>query len=241
MSNLSDYFLSNQYTPAMMEFDGSTGYYSKSGVTTTGNKVTIVGRFKCGSSTDDQRIVTAVANGSLRIQIGVKESDHASAPNLLQFVCYTAAAALLANVVTSVTVTDNLEHTFLVAYDGDAGTAVIYIDGASVIDTGHTLHSLSAGTLTTGSTGFWVGSSNSPSLYFNGEIGFIGIHDAYITDPTLFFNAANNVKKLDESGWTEWTTQPLFWNEHANMVNNLGTAGNMTKNGTIIVGKGGNS
>lgn len=43
-----------------------------------------------------------------------------------------------------------------------------------------------------------------------------------------------------ETTWTEWGAQPLFWNEHGDMENNLGSAGAMTKNGTIVVGKGGN-
>ena len=48
-------------------------------------------------------------------------------------------------------------------------------------------------------------------------------------------DTSGNPKKLDESGWTEWGTQPLFWNEHGEMTNNKGSAGNMTKNGTIVI------
>lgn len=73
--------------------------------------------------------------------------------------------------------------------------------------------------------------------------------DALICDSAITFGVGSAMslysdglpKALDESSWTEWGAQPLFWNEHGQMDNNLGSAGNMTRNGTIVIGKGGNA
>ena len=52
-------------------------------------------------------------------------------------------------------------------------------------------------------------------------------------DPEDFYTVESDVKQLDETTWAEWGTQPLFWNAHGFMEDNKGSAGDMTKNGTI--------
>ena len=58
--------------------------------------------------------------------------------------------------------------------------------------------------------------------------------DTYRTNPTAFYNPTTGLQELDETTWTEWGAQPLVWQDEANLsVENLGTAGLFTKNGTI--------
>jgi hypothetical protein len=243
MTNLSDLFPSvPTYTPAMMEFDGSTGYYNKASVSTSGNKIAVVGRFNCSSSTNIQRVFD-VHNGSyIRAAVSILDSDHATTDsrNKLQLFIQSSTGVLLCRVYSNVTVSDGVNLTFLISYDGDAGTAALYLDGVDALDTGNSLHTLIAGTVASGLSTMSVGASYAPAFYHVGDIGFIGHREAYLTNWSDFMDANGNPKALDESTWTEWGAQPLFWNEHGEMSNNLGSAGNMTKNGTIIVGKGGN-
>jgi hypothetical protein len=54
-----------------------------------------------------------------------------------------------------------------------------------------------------------------------------------LTNWSDFMDGQGNPKQLDEISWTEWGAQPLFWNANGDMEANAGSAGNMSKNGTI--------
>lgn len=226
------------YTPAMMEYDGSTGYYSKTAFTSAGNKGSAIVRFIVLPSTDNQKLIR-VYDTYTRFSITVKESDHASVANKLQIYITDSGGTVVCNYSSSIDVTDGIEHTVLAAYDGDAGTASMYIDGIEVGDAVAPTHVLTTGTLETGNMACRVGSGVGGE-YLNGEVGFVGYSETYLTNWSDFMDANGNPKALDETTWTEWGSQPLFWNPHGYMEDNRGSAGDMTKNGTIIVGDGGN-
>jgi hypothetical protein len=242
MSRLSDYYprsiAEKLYTPAMMRFDGTTGYYDKASVATSGNLVTAVARFKVGTSTNDQKILSVNGTSYSRLQLTVKESDHASVANKLQLLVKSSTDTILCNYNSSIEVTDNSTHTVFAAYDGTNGTAVLYVDGVEVGDATAPIHALTTGTVASGSGTVLVGATGGPAQYFGGDIGFVGYADAYLTNWSDFMDSHGHPKEIDTSSWNGWGSQPLFWNPAGDMTNNLGSAGDMTKNGTIEVASG---
>jgi hypothetical protein len=194
-------------------------------------------QFKVPSQATDQRLITALADSKLRLAVTVKENDHANADvrGKLQVVAFNTATTLVCRVHSSTAFNDGALHTAFVEYDGDAGTAVMRVDGADELDTGNSLHTLTTGTLPTTTGFFYVGASNVPDVYVNGLVGFCGYRDTGGLTWSDFMQTDGTPKPLDETTWTEWGAQPLFWHEAAHMTENKGSAGAMTKNGTINV------
>jgi hypothetical protein len=126
---------------------------------------------------------------------------------------------------------DDEYHTVFASYDGDNGLATFYIDAQDADDTGNPNRTLTTGTLATSSASLDVSSDQG---FFGGDIGYMGMRDAYLTNWSDFMEPNGRPKELDEIGWTEWGAQPVFWNEDGEMDINLGSAGNMVENGTIV-------
>jgi len=245
MTNLSDFF--PNYHPAMMELDGSTSLYEITTLTTAGNLVTCVARFIAANETGGSSQYIYRLNGpttDIRSSALIADNDHADteARGKCRVRLTNNAGTVICDLISLASVVDGLPHTVFFAFDGDNGLATFYLDGVAADDTGWTNRvAPTTGILDTGaSSDAMVGTSGAGASLLNGEVGFFGHREAYLTNPLDFMDAKGNPLPLDESGWTEWGAQPLFWNEHGNMDNNLGSGGNMTVNGTIIVGKGGN-
>jgi len=230
----------------MMTFDGSTGYYTKTQAT-SGNKVTLVARFNLienPSGTGAQYVVRSSGNTTdSRAAIILSDGNHATPAvrNTINFLAWNSAGAIICRLFSTegVNMADTLVTVFA-SFDGDTGTGVMRVNGVSEDATHSSRVAPTTGTMDTGSATQSVGANWDGSLSSNGNIGFVGMRDAYLTNWSDFMEANGSPKALDESTWTEWGAQPLFWNEHGDMVNNLGSAGALTKNGTINVGKGGN-
>ena len=242
MSKTSDYFQQwtrdDFYKPAMMEFDGSTGYYNKTSVTTSGNVVTALVRFKVASKTADQYILAAASASGYRILLVLYASNHATAGrrNKLSMISHATGYAAKCRVFSTSELADGEEHLAFVEFDATNGTAVMVVDGVDELDTGNAEHTLTTGTIVVGAMTFGVGADGSAGANpTDGEIGFAGYDDASGLSWSDFMDSNGNPKPLDESSWTEWGAQPLFWNEHGDMLDNKGSAGNMTRNGTITV------
>ncbi len=244
MANLSDYF--PDYHPAMMGFNGSTGYYNDASVSTTGNKITSIARFNIASFTGagSVRIIGYVGDSTFwRLLVILYANDHATAElrQKIRLFIRDESNVTCLDVLSINTVTDGDLHTIFGAYDGDSGLLTFIIDGQDADDSGYSTRTLTTAVLDAGTGQIGFGADYLGADIVNGDIGFIGVRDAYLTNWSDFMDPNGKPLPLDESGWTEWgSTQPRFWNEHADMENNLGSAGNMTRNGTIIVGKGGN-
>jgi hypothetical protein len=154
----------------------------------------------------------------------------------MSFRCQTSGVEKVA-LASNVDILDGKKHSILFAYDATNGTAVLFVDGEDADNTGWvsrvapTTTTITASSCSYSAGKAWWASSN----YFTGAIGALGFGGVYITDPTIFFDDNNDIKKLDEDNWTEWGSQPLYWNEHGCMSNNKGSAGNMTQSGTITV------
>ena len=238
----------NAYTPALMKYNGTTGYYSAN-YTSSGNKITVVGRFIRNTYTGgvQEAIVRCVgASGGLRAYLAVHSSDFATADYQSKLTVLTQDSSLtnICRLITPVTVTDGLVHSFFYEFDGDAGTAVFKLDGVDADDTGNASRvAPTTGTLGSGASSLLQlgGRPDTVTVFTNGQIGFFGMRDIGGRTWSDFFQVDGAPKALNESSWAEWGAQPLFWNEHGQMDNNLGSAGNMTRNGIIVVGKGGNT
>lgn len=237
---LYDNFYS-QYLPAAQIFDGSTAYYNLSH-TSSGNKVTFVCRFFLAAFGGDTNMSLFRAQSStprVRLAILVGSSANATAgfQNKLRMAVENSAGTTICRLISTSSVVDNGWHTLFCSFDGDAGTATFYIDGANADDTGNASRvAPTTGTLGSGaSSAFYVGSNQVPSLFWLGAIGYVGFKEAYLTNWSDFMRTDGWVKKINEVAWTEWSGQPILWNPHAQMSYNLGSGGNMTANGTIRV------
>ena len=224
------------YTPAMMQYDGSTGYYSKA-QNFTGNKFTVVFRFNRAafSGSGDERIIGTYPTGGWRFLVRIFGDAYATTTRRqkLSLLVSNTSATTICQIFSSITVDDGEDHIAFISYDGDAGTAVMLIDGVDVLDTGNAEHTLTTGTLPT--TGGVLEIGRQSTGYFSGQLGYLGYRDAYLTNWPDFMETDGSPKPLDETNWTAWGgSQPLFWNEHGDLVNNKGSAGAMTRNGTIV-------
>ena len=230
-----------KYVPGMMTFDGSTGYYNKTGISTfSGNLVTGVVKFNRDSFTGGSLEIPFRVDGSggyTRMQIGAFPSDHANSDYHDKIVITTqnSAGTNLVRVISKTTLIDGNDHVLFYAFDGDTGAVTFYADGIDADDlTNGSRIAPTTGTLAAGATQVvGVGATSTGALPFGGKVGYCGYLDAYLTNPTDFYHPTNGLQELDETTWTEWGAQPAFWNQYGLMTDNKGSAGNLTENGTI--------
>lgn len=230
------------YFPAMMKFDGTTGFYNSGVITTSGNVVTMVVRFKVGAIGDGDNHYMFMINGAVgvhRCVLWVDGDSHATADRRgrLIFNCRTAASTSIAFLASNIAVTDNVVHEALGAYNATTGAAVLLLDGVNVDNGSFSQRVLTTGTLAVGaSSRADVGANGSiPNRYFPGHIGRVGYRDVHITDQTLFVHPDGSPKNIESTLNTVWGGPPAFWHESAKMDESVGSAGVMTKNGSIIL------
>jgi len=229
------------YNPAVMRYDGVLGRYELLTTTYIGNKVTAVCRIKADTVTGAAYRYLMRVNGTTgkpRLSLLVADSDNADAAiqNKLRFRCVNAAGAELCNLMSTDIVTDGEYYTVFASYDADLGTATFYINGADADDPAYAARVLTTGVLEAAtSDGDMLLATSIPGggLLYQGDMGYVGYRDVYLTNWTDFMENDGTPKELDEVTWTEWGTQPLFWNDEGEMTVNKGSAGNMTQNGTI--------
>jgi len=228
MTNLTDLFPAvPTYTPAMMEFDGSSGYYNKGTLTTTGNKVTAIASFECGTQAATAYVMYLTATHQ-RCAVLIDTAG--------KVFCVSANSVntVICRLITANSYDDGLRHTVMYSFDADTGVAILIVDGISDIDTGHGSYvAPTTGTLSTGASGSYnVGASNVPANYLNGQIGFCGHREAYLTNWSDFFYTDGSPRQLDTIGWTQWnagtfqTPMMTFDGSTAGYVDTYTSAGN---------------
>ena len=226
------------YNPGMMTFGG--GYYSAApGPTYSGNKITAVARFNIASFSGGlTKYIGGIAGdsggGQRRIWILVFPNDHGTADfrSKVRVLSQDTSGTVVFSMMSIDAVADGSDKFLFVGYDGDAGAATFEIDGVDADDSGSALRTLTTGTLATTASNVSVGAIDSGGgNLWSGDIGYFGYHDTYGLTPSDFYDSG--VKELDESGWTEWGSQPIYWNQFGTMDDNKGSAGNMTEVGTI--------
>ena len=225
------------YAPGMMTFNGTNAYYSKTSVTVSGSSFTFVLRFNINSFTGDKDVNPfRITAGQIRVWMQAISSDYtadASFRNKIRIlVRNSAGSAWLVTLLSLTECLDGNDHLLFFSYNGTTGAATFYIDGVTADDTGWGSRILTTGTAPTSSATALVGGLTT-SQWVAGDIGYFGYRDVYLTNPTDFYHPINGLQELDESGWTEWGAQPLFWNQYGTMTANAGSGGNMTANGTI--------
>lgn len=228
------------YAPGWMTLDGTTGYWRKTGMVTSGNKYTFIARFNIASFTGPtaQMYLGQVYGPSQQIlQIVAFSSDNAVASrrDRIRVIPVSTAAAALGLLWSSTALCDGNDHLLFVSGDHDAGSMIYRVDGNDEDDTGNAERIAPiTGTLDSGATtGLTVGANLTPAAYLGGKMGYFGFDDSYRTNYGDFSTGAAP-KQLDTSGWTEWGSQPLVFQDECNLsVQNLGSAGLFTKNGTI--------
>jgi len=229
------------YDPGMMTFDGSTGYYSHATLTTTGNLATGIIRINrasfSGVSAEYVYRVNGIGSSNMRIGAILIANDSAATTAQSKIVMQTenSSGAIVSKLVSTNVVCDGSDHTIFYAYDGDNGTAILYVDGVDADDTG-SAHRIAptTGTLSTGTTvETFVGASAAATSLYGGSAGYFGYRNAYLTNPTDWYHPTNGLQEIDESGWTEWGSQPEFWEAQGEMDAQEGSEGNMSVTGTI--------
>jgi len=235
------------YKPAMMQYDGNSAFYESPSVSWSGNKVTALLRIKRTSFSGgsmEHVMRSSDATGQQRLQITVHPNDDADTGrrDRVRLFVKNSTGTGICTIVSETSVMDGNAHMLLIAFDGDGGTASMIVDGVTEDDTGYASRvAPTTGTLGTSSGFMLVGSSSDTGAdYFGGQLGSVGFHEAYLTNWREFMDHRGYPKELDESGWTEWGTQPLYWNENGEMSNNLGSKVDMAINATLNIGKGGN-
>jgi hypothetical protein len=212
------------YTPAMMQFDGSTGYFNKtSGITTSTNKFTFVMRFVRESFTTSAEtpLVFLGPTFDRRPTVYFFPSNDGTIDrrDRISVLVHNSSGVAVCWLFSSIGYLDGNSHTLFFSYDGDAGAATFVIDGTAEDDTDNgervapTTATLDSGANSPFGVGAWTNGTNPTA----GQLGFVGYREAYLTNWSAFMFPDGRPKALDESTWTEWGAQPLFWNEHGDM------------------------
>lgn len=245
MANLSDLFPAPtstfSYSPAAM-FYSSNSYFSRTSIATSGNKFTIIFRFLCDSFTGNTYgypVIFEVSSATRVFNALVYSSDYSDTElqGKLQVHTENSSGDRVCGMLSSSVLCDGEFHTVFFSFDGDAGTAEFIVDGVDADDTGYTGRMApTTGSLSNSSIYLNVG-SRLGGLGITGAIGFFGMDDSGGLSWSDFMDSNGNPIKQDELTWSNsgFGSQPIFWNEHGEMSNNQGSAGNMTKNGTIVI------
>lgn len=231
-----------QYDPCTMRYDGLTGYYGKTGIIApTPNLITGVFRFTTNSQTGGGVQTICWANGVgtqpfLNVYVG--DSDHANTDIRDKLVVITRdnGGTDLCALISDVTVTDGSSHVGFYAYDGVNGTAIFVLDGSDADDTGNASRVAPVvGNPNSGTGAVSVGSNSAgfASELFDGDVSFFGYRHVYLTNWSDFMKNNGNPKELDEIGWTEWGSQPEYWNAAGEMDDNKGTLASLDRFGTV--------
>lgn len=234
------------YFPALLEFDGSTGYLTGT-FTSAGYKVTVLLRFNRASFSGggaEYALRIRDSGGTERAAIIFYSSDHATTAYRSKVACVTknSSNTNICRLISSSVMCDGANHYLMYSFDGDAGTGRLYIDGSDEDDTGNAQRvAPTTGTLGTGaSSEIQVGAGSTvPALPFAGQLGCVGYQEAYLTNTTDFMQSDGSPKNIESTLSTVFGATPKFWNPHGDLRDNRGSAGNLTQAGTVVVGDAG--
>lgn len=233
-------FVLNNYRPAMMRYNGASTYYQKTSIATTGNKIFLIAFIKADQQTGTgvHRIIN-LENGSTlisRANLVVGGATHSDTDfrNKARFAVQNSAGTVICLLFSSVDVADGDHHLIAASFDGDIGSGVLYVDGVSVDNVSATNRvAPTTGTVYNTSIDLTVGTQVASSQYFDGMIGYVGVQNAFHSTPTDFNDSDGWPVQIPNNWSVGFGSQPLAWNPHGQMTNNLGSGGNLTANGPI--------
>ena len=164
MANLSQHAGGgNIIVAGTTEYNGVDEAVQWADIGDSGNLITAVCGFEgVATSTDTRVLLYARDTTYIRLLLAIVESDNAlGSANKIWFRVYDNTNTTVCSLFSSTVVTDGLPHSILCAYDGDNGTARLFVDGVDDDDTGNaqrvapttaTLNGLSQFTIGTNST-----------------------------------------------------------------------------------------
>lgn len=228
--------------PQYTEFDqsGTPEHFYDSAYTSSGDEITQVLRFNNeGFTGTGSAQVMAYAEGPsthARLLIFMYSSNYTDADkrNKIHVRVANNAGTVICDLYSSSAYADGDDHMLFFSFSGTSGKAVFFIDGVNADDTANADRvAPTTGTLDAGasSTYFIANNAVGASANFDGKIGFVGMDDQFLTNWADFMDG-NLPKEIDETSWTEWGSQPLFWSLEGTMTSNDGSEGNMTASGT---------
>lgn len=241
--------VSEDYYPSMMQYDGSTGYYTLTNVTTTGNKFSCFIRFNMAAKagTSVRRVFEVKPGGGggderIIMQIGDSSITASGLEDRIECIVKNSATTVICKLASNVDVADSEDHCLFFEFDGDVGTAQFVLDGIEdAFNESYANHvAPTTGTLgADATTSVALGGTTAGATLVNGKIGTFGYADVGGLDAADFMDG-NLPKAIDEKNWTEFGgTQPEFWAHDGELANSKGSAGDCTKNGTITRTVGG--
>lgn len=219
----------NAYTPAMMQYDGSSGFYELNPFTSAGNKVALMAWILSNTISAGLHIMNVWALTGVRLR-GAITTD-TTGKILVQ--TQDSSGTNICLLRSEVEIDDLIPHLICYSFDGDIGAASFEIDAVAQDDLAYGSRvAPTTGTLGTGNAAFHYGCNYNENSFWPDQIGFGGHKEAYISDWSPYRYSDGRPKNADLSAW-------LIANEHGEMSNNQGTGSNATLNGTIVVGDGG--
>jgi len=221
------------FAPPKVQFDGTTGWYSKAYTSST-QAFTVVLGFNAlpliGTTRRVFRIESPAgySTGSLEIYA----SDHATAPGKLVFYSANSVNSAIFSCNTSLSFDDGLDHLVFFSFSAATGLYTVIVDGR--VPEFSALPTAIISTFGVGAdSGVGVGALESGSQKYNGQLNFFGYRDVYMTNWQDFMTHDGKPREIDEGTWRQWRTQPLLWHKAAQMEESTGSLGPMVKNGTI--------
>lgn len=223
------------FHPGFIYFGESAGSHYRGTMTRTGNKFTWFGRVYLKqflNATETYRRIFQ-SNGS-HPSIYTYPSDHGSDPNTIIFLVRNSASAIICQLKSTVQFDNELTPlSILFAFDGDAGTARLVINGQEGDDTGWVSRvAPTTGTFLTGAQAHGLFGDYATGARNQGGSGsFFGFTSDYLPDSYYdFFNLDNTPKFQDTDTWasTGFGAQPLLYAPNGDPQDNLGSGGAWT-------------
>lgn len=205
--------------PALMGYDGSGGYYYKTGLTWLNNNINFVCRFRVAELGFDRPLFHCWHASQYLFQI------HITAAGKLLVHAWNSAAALCLRLQSVAAFNLTSLYTMTLSYNKTAGTVAWIVNGSSVDDLAYGSRICNAATLPAlGSCGYRLGFWQTSTRRWKGSIGFIGFKQPGAINYSDFFQANNLPQTIDQVGWTQWGGQPFLWHESGAANQNFGSS-----------------
>lgn len=218
------------YWPAMMYLNGSSMYWSKTGLTVPNAPFTLLSRFRTTSVSTSQTLIHIIAATRTVIRLYVDNT------NRLQAIARDTANNVILRCRSTINVADGVRKYSKLEFNAATGAVSLIIDGNDCLDTAWASHVATTGTRPSGTGATChVGRQSTAIEYWRDEIGATGVHFATGFDWNEFMWPDGHPKEIDRITWDQFGSQPWVWNENGDLENNRGSTGLFTRTGSIAV------
>ena len=226
------------YTPALLNLDGTTQYFSADGFAVSGdNIVKLVQRFRGATSGTIQGLAGIVQSNWVG-RIGVYQSTNIDAnPNRLYVQCGNTASAVILRLYSPTEIIDGEDYVLTFEFNGDTAAHIFQLnrvdqdDGANPGRVAPVTGTLAGGAACKGALG---ATRHDGNFKYSGYIGYFACDNTGGLDPADHTDTSGNIREYDASSW-------LFYNPHGLLDDDLGTVGDFINNGDIKVSDAGST